>query len=284
MRLHLHNVARPAPEDNVPQRMAEERMAGEWPWRGRPVMVSQYFEQRQFMLIHTVFDILAWVAAFLAMTFVSRRYGLALPVSQAQKTNYYAWLIFGSGTGAYLFGTLNMLASGQEVVARSVEGAIFGGICAVELFKRAHGLRARTGARLAAPLAIGVAVGRIGCYLSGIEDFTYGVPTSLPWGHDFGDGISRHPVQLYESAAMFLFFFAYLAALARGNGFVARNGFYLAVGYYGAQRFLWEFLKPYGSVLGPFSVFHFLSLSLVAYAAFMLLEPRKAADERPGFA
>jgi len=38
-------------------------------------------------------------------------------------------------------------------------------------------------------LAIGVAIGRIGCYLAGLDDFTYGTPTALPWGHDFGDGV-----------------------------------------------------------------------------------------------
>jgi len=49
--------------------------------------------------------------------------------------------------------------------------------------------------------AVGVAVGRIGLLFSqGIDDFTYGTPTALPWAHDFGDGVPRHPVQLYESA------------------------------------------------------------------------------------
>ena len=80
----------------------------------------------------------------------------------------------------------------------------------------------------------------------------------------------RHPVQLYESAAMAGFLAAYFVALARRNEFWARQGFYLAVGFYGAQRFFWEFLKPYGTVLGPLTVFHLLSIALVAYAAVMI--------------
>jgi len=48
------------------------------------------------------------------------------------------------------------------------------------------------------PLIIGMAIGRIGCFLTGLADHTYGVATSLPWGIDFGDGIRRHPTQLYE--------------------------------------------------------------------------------------
>src|SRR5262249_29882504 len=89
---------------------------------------------------------------------------------------------------------------GQAGLARSIEAAVAGGIIAVELYKRHAGIVSRTGARFALPLAVGVAVGRIGCFLAGIDDFTYGTPTSLPWGHDFSDALALHPVQLYQSA------------------------------------------------------------------------------------
>ena len=134
---------------------------------------------------------------------------------------YLASLILGAAFGAYFFGTLNLWISGQDGIARSIEGALFGGVVGVEVYKRAAGLTARTGARYAAPLAIGVAVGRIGCFLAGLEDFTYGTPTNLPWGHDFGDGVKRHPVQLYESAAMAAFLAVYVIALARRSAFAA---------------------------------------------------------------
>jgi prolipoprotein diacylglyceryltransferase len=94
------------------------------------------------------------------------------------------------------------------------------------LFKRSAGIRVRTGARFALPLAVGVAVGRIGCFFAGLDDFTYGTPTALPWGHDFGDGISRHPVQLYESAAMAAFAVVRVARVAQR--LLDRQRFYLA--------------------------------------------------------
>jgi prolipoprotein diacylglyceryltransferase len=50
----------------------------------------------------------------------------------------------------------------------------------------------------AVPLCLGIAVGRIGCFLAGMADGTYGTPTNLPWAVDFGDGIPRHPTQVYE--------------------------------------------------------------------------------------
>jgi prolipoprotein diacylglyceryltransferase len=195
---------------------------------------------------------------------------------------YTAVLVFGAGVAAISFGTVNLWLSHQTGFGRSIEGAILGGIIAVELYKRRAQIAARTGARFALPLAIGVAIGRIGCFLAGLDDFTYGTPTTLPWGHDFGDGVSRHPVQLYESADMVAFAIVYISNVRRGERFVIENGFYLAVGYYAFQRFIWEFLKPYGTLIGPFTVFHLLSITIFLYAVVMIATaptPR-AVDDR----
>ncbi len=219
-------------------------------------------------LLHTIFDIAAWMAAATGMYWLSRQ-GLRFP-SQSFDLPYIAALVFGAGLGAYLFGSANLWLSGQSGIARSVEGALAGGIVAVELYKWSAGITVRTGARFALPLALGIAIGRLGCYFAGLDDFTYGTPTALPWAHDFGDGVLRHPVQLYESAAMGAFALLYVLALLNRNAFVLTNGFYLLLGYYGAQRLLWEFLKPYGALIGPFTLFHLLSLSILLYAAVML--------------
>ncbi|WP_439372277.1 prolipoprotein diacylglyceryl transferase family protein [Bradyrhizobium sp. DASA03120] len=224
--------------------------------------------------LHTVFDIAAWLAAAAALSWLSRR-GLQFP-AQSFELPYVAALVFGAGLGAYLFGSANLWLSGQSGIARSVEGALAGGIVAVELYKWTAGIRLRTGARFALPLALGIAIGRLGCYFAGLDDFTYGTPTALPWAHDFGDGVLRHPVQLYESAAMGLFALAYVLAVLNRNTFAITNGFYLVLACYGAQRLLWEFIKPYGTLIGPFTLFHLLSLSILLYSAFMLATAPKA--------
>jgi prolipoprotein diacylglyceryltransferase len=221
------------------------------------------------IVTHGAFDALAWLAAGAAALWLTRIAKVPFPAVTTDLP-YLAAILLGAGIGAYAFGTANMWLSGVAGIGRSVEGAVAGGIVAVELYKRAAGIRTRTGARFALPLAVGVAVGRIGCYLAGLDDFTYGTPTTLPWGHDFGDGIARHPVQLYESAAMAGFAAFYVAAVRLRDPFVIDNGFYLAAGFYGAQRFGWEFLKPYGAVLGPFTLFHLLSLAILAYACVMI--------------
>ncbi len=224
--------------------------------------------------LHTIFDIAAWLAAGGAVYWLSRQ-GLRFP-AQSFELSYIAALVFGAGLGAYLFGSLNLWLSGESGVARSVEGALAGGIVAIELYKLSAGITLRTGARFALPLAVGVAVGRLGCYFAGLDDFTYGTPTTLPWGHDFGDGILRHPVQLYESAAMAAFAILYVLAVLNRKAFMITNGFYLVLAYYGLQRFLWEFLKPYGALIGPLSLFHLLSLSILLYATVMLATAPKA--------
>lgn len=210
------------------------------------------------------------MAAGLAGLWLLRSGRVRFPVPAPARLGYLVALVLGAGFGAALFGTANLWLSGRPGLARSIEGAIAGGILCVELYKRIAGVPGRTGARFALPLALGIAVGRVGCFLAGLEDFTYGVPTRLPWGHDFGDGVPRHPVQLYEAAAMLGFAGFYVVRLLRRDRFWTENGLYLAVGFYGAQRFLWEFLKPYAPLVGPLTLFHLLSLALVAYAVFML--------------
>jgi len=81
---------------------------------------------------------------------------------------------------------------------KTIVGALAFGLLTVELVKRYIGIRDSTGDLYAIPLAVGIAVGRIGCFLTALSDNTYGIPTKLPWAVNFGDGIPRHPTQLYE--------------------------------------------------------------------------------------
>jgi prolipoprotein diacylglyceryltransferase len=233
-------------------------------------------------LVHATFDVLAWLAAGAAALWVGRTGRIGFPVPEPMRIGYVAALLIGAALGAYALGTANLWLSGQSGIARSIEGGVAGGILAIELYKHAAGITVRTGGRFALPFAVGVAVGRIGCFLSGLDDFTHGTPTALPWGHDFGDGVARHPVQLYESAALALFAAIYAVRVSKADRFWIANGFYLAVAFYGAQRFAWEFVKPYGAIVGPFTLFHVLSAAILAYAVVMIVTAPKPeyADER----
>lgn len=217
--------------------------------------------------IHILFDVLAWVTALAAMTAVRRAWFPANPVAPPMRFGYLAAVLIGAGAGAWILGTANLWLSGLPGFGRSIEGALAGAIIAIEGYKWINGISARTGAVYALPLALGIAAGRIGCLLSGLEDNTHGIATGADWGWDFGDGILRHPVQLYESTAMAGFAVAYVTMMLRRSAFWRENGFYLAVLFYGAQRFIWEFLKPYEGAIAGLTLFQLLSIMLMAYGA-----------------
>lgn len=57
-------------------------------------------------------------------------------------------------------------------------------------------------------------MGRLACFTGGC---CYGLATSLPWGVDFGNGVRRHPTQLYEAAFHALAALGLLALRRRGR-------------------------------------------------------------------
>lgn len=231
------------------------------------------------MNVHAWFDIAAAVtaAAVTIACFFWRLRDAGCRIEQAG-FGYAIALVAGAALGGYAAGTANLWLSGQPGFARSIVGALAGAITAIELYKRARGISGSTGLIFVPAFATSVAIGRWGCFFSGLADHTHGIATTLPCGHDFGDGVFRHPVQLYESAAMAAFLVYALAMLARRDPFFMRNGFYLLVLWYAAQRFAWEFLKPYGPVLGPLNLFHIICLGLVGYAIWMMRSNVVRAD------
>ncbi len=125
----------------------------------------------------------------------------------------------------------------------------------------------------AAPLALGHAIGRLGCFAAGC---CYGKPTSLPWGITFTNpyanalvgtplGIPLHPTQLYEASAEFLIFL-FLIFLGRRQRFTGELFAAYAL-LYGLARGSIEFLRgdPDRTLLasGAFSLMQVVSLALI---------------------
>ena len=223
---------------------------------------------------HVIFDLLAALAAFAATAgvYVWRLHDARGDLAEKIKPGYAFALVGGAIAGGYVFGTANLWLSHMPGIGRSVAGALLGAIAVVEMYKWKTGVRGSTGVLFVAGFATSIMIGRWGCFFSGLPDYTYGVATSAPWGVDFGDGVTRHPVQIYESAAMAAFLAFSLIMLARRSRFFLDKGFYLLAIWYGAQRFAWEFLKPYGKVIGPFNIFHFVCAALVLFGVWMLVK------------
>jgi prolipoprotein diacylglyceryltransferase len=185
-----------------------------------------------------------------------------------------AWLANPEGT----YDLPSLLLGGKTIV-----GGLIGGLVGVELVKRAMGIRRSTGDLYAPALAVAIAIGRIGCLLTGIADDTSGSPTALPWGMDLGDGVARHPTQLYEIvvlAAMVVPLWRLarrtmaLAAVSGGGdgrtgaGTLREGDAFKAfmVGYLGL-RLLVDFLKPYPAVFLGLGVLQWACVLTLAYYA-----------------
>jgi phosphatidylglycerol:prolipoprotein diacylglycerol transferase len=161
---------------------------------------------------------------------------------------------------------------------KTIVGALVFGLISVELIKRYIGVRQSTGDLYAIPLALGIAIGRIGCFLTGLSDNTYGTSTTLPWAINFGDGIPRHPTQLYEVAFLLLLIPILYRILKRSTAatwvpldsspplqevgirpvsndqppmtpFVAGDAFKFFMVAYLSFRLVCDFIKPYPRIL-----------------------------------
>jgi prolipoprotein diacylglyceryltransferase len=159
---------------------------------------------------HVVFDALAYGLGGWLFRRGLRRERLRPDVERLsieQNLWLLAGVVFGAAVGAKLLAWaedpdvyLSHLAEPQAWVGgKTIAGGLLGGWVGIELAKLAVGVRRRTGDWFVLPLTVGIAVGRVGCFLTGLPDHTYGIATGLPWGVDFGDGVHRHPTQLYES-------------------------------------------------------------------------------------
>jgi prolipoprotein diacylglyceryltransferase len=216
---------------------------------------------------HLVLETLAYAAAFRVYLSLRKRAGDAL-----DDANRW-WVIAAAAVGAaagskalYWFEVPAMtLAHWRDPAyllgGKTIVGALIGGLLAVEWAKQRMGIRRRTGDLFAVPLCAGMTIGRIGCFLTGVEDHTAGVATSLPWGVNFGDGIARHPTQLYEV----LFVLALGVFLWRRMQRPHEEGdiFRMFMAAYFTFRLLCDFLKP--------DVRVFLGLSSIQWACALML-------------
>lgn len=142
-----------------------------------------------------------------------------------------------------------------------------------------------------APLALGYALGRVGCFL--VND-DYGIPSSLPWAMKFPQGlppttvhnleglgvrfpagmdgaqvVAVHPTQIYETLLMMLAFWAMWRLRDHNHRVGWMVGCYLALA--GLERFLVEFLRAKDDrLLGPLTLAQGTSVLLMIVGVVVL--------------
>jgi len=159
-------------------------------------------------LLHAVLEALAISLGTLYYRIGLRRKSGGIPASFMSNNRFLVLIgcLFGAALGNKIVFWLEMphlfplYWNKPEVwfAGQSVVGGLLGGLIGVEIAKRGARIRQSTGDAFVFPVLLGLIIGRVGCFAAGLADGTYGVPTGLPWGVDFGDGVPRHPTQLYE--------------------------------------------------------------------------------------
>lgn len=198
--------------------------------------------------IHLILEYLAFFIGFRYYIYLRKRSEDS--ISSINRLSIILGAVIGALIGSRLVGFLeNPLVSIskenliQLLNTKTIMGGLFGGLLGVELSKKIIGETSSSGDLFTFPIIVGIFIGRVGCFLSGINEFTFGKVTTFFTGMDLGDGVHRHPLALYELVFLVLLF-VFLDQLQKHreleNGMLFK---YFMILYF-SFRFMIEFLKP----------------------------------------
>lgn len=198
--------------------------------------------------IHLVIEYLAYFIAFRYYIYLRNKF--KDKISSSNRLSILLGAIIGAYIGSRLVGFLEYplleLTATQFVDLlhkKTIMGGLLGGLIGVEITKKWIKETQSSGDLFTFPLILGIGIGRIGCFLSGTKEFTYGFETHLYTGMNLGDGINRHPIALYEIGFLF-FLFLFLKSIKsytdNENGLLFKL---FMISYFGFRFFI-EFIKP----------------------------------------
>lgn len=155
-------------------------------------------------------------------------------------------------------------------------------------YLRRHRMQTWTVCDVFAPgIALGHAIGRIGCLMAGC---CFGKPTNVPWGITFTNplaasnvgtplNVQLHPTQVYESGGELLILVFLLLTEHRGRPFAGRT-FWSYLLLYAVLRFITEIYRgdPRGIVFETLSTSQFISILLVPLSLVMLISLKRRAS------
>lgn len=230
---------------------------------------------------HLVMESLAYFIGF--RVYLYTRNKDRIPIDKA------IWVLVGATLGAaagskllYWFeDPVKTMANWNHIIylmqGKTIVGGLLGGLIGVETAKKFIGWNRSTGDDFVIPLAIGMMIGRIGCFLTGLDDHTYGTATTWVTGMDFGDGVKRHPTQLYEIVFLGLLVF-FLYQLKRKNADWEGFLFQLFMLSYLLFRFFIDFIKP---TLHPYWILNNIQLaSFLGILYYLWLITKKQTEKR----
>lgn len=164
------------------------------------------------------------------------------------------------------FCTQAWLADGKTIMF-----GLAGGYLGVEIAKSLIDVRVKTGDTFALPVAVAIAIGRLGCFAGGC---CFGLPTNVPWGWTDAAGVRRHPTQLYE--LLFHLTAAGLLWQFERRGTFPRQRLKLYLAAYCVFRFCTEFLRPEVPLWGGLTGYQWTALAMLPVLALLWWQDRDA--------
>jgi len=165
---------------------------------------------------------------------------------------------------------------------KTVLGGFLGGLAGVEIIKYFIKEKKPSGDLFTYPMILALIIGRVGCFSMGVYEETYGLPTSLPWGMNLGDGLPRHPVCLYEIFFLFLLWIN-LVWVERRYALKSGARFKLFIISYCVFRFLLDFIKPHYSFSIGVSTIQLTCLAGLVYYYRYIIHPKNLVIEKKEF-
>jgi prolipoprotein diacylglyceryltransferase len=196
---------------------------------------------------HLICELLSYTIGYRYYLFL--RKNIKDPISDENRLWIFVGAAAGGFFGSHILGILehpeyfSSIGLIYFMGTKTILGGFLGGLAGVEITKKIIGVNTSSGDLMVYPLLLGLIIGRIGCFLAGVKDGTYGVTSDLPWAMNLGDGILRHPTNLYE--ILFLLLLWLLIRLAeRTNMLLDGYRFKIFMVSYLIFRFFIEFIKP----------------------------------------
>lgn len=155
----------------------------------------------------------------------------------------------------------------------TIVGGLAFGLLGVELAKKIVHHKESTGDLIVFPLILAMIIGRIGCFLTGIHEETYGIPTDSVFGMHLGDQYLRHPVALYEITFLILLWIG-LKYIQNRKKYPSGFVFQLFMLSYFTFRFFLDFIKPRVEILGNMGTIQIVCICIIIYYIYKMKNTR----------
>lgn len=228
---------------------------------------SDFDVSKNVMTLHYLFETLAFIIGVRLYYYKKKK--ISDPITDINRLWIMLGAMVGALVGSRLIAILETPANINQVTlltlyqSKSVAGGFLGGLFGVELAKKIIKVNVASGDVYVVPIIIAVFIGRIGCFLAGVAEPTFGIETSFITGMNLGDGLKRHPVALYEMVLMLVLLM--LFKLIKNKEMLNGDRFKLFMVLYFLYRFLVEFIKPYNVLFLHLSSIQWSGIAIFLY-------------------